>query len=139
MAVTSERARPWVPGWLPNRWLLLLLGVAVVAGAGYVVAADPLHRNQSAPTLQTSTVSQGRLQVAVNATGPITNPQAVPLSFKSSGTLTEIDVNVGQTVKAGQVLAKEDTSDLQAQVDQAQANVAAQQANEAKVLAGSTS
>jgi HlyD family secretion protein len=117
---------------------LLLLAVALVAGAGYVVAADPLHRNQAAPVYQTATVSQGTLQVAVNATGPITNPLAVPLSFKNSGTLSEIDVSVGQAVKAGQVLAREDTSDLQNQVDQAQANLAAQQANEAKVMAGAT-
>ena len=88
MAITSERARPWVPGWVPNRWLLLALALIVVLGVGYVVVADPLHRNQPAPVYQTATVSQGTLQVAVNATGPISNPMAVPLSFKNSGTFT---------------------------------------------------
>jgi multidrug efflux pump subunit AcrA (membrane-fusion protein) len=72
---------------------LLLLGVAVVVGGAYVaIAGNPLNRGQPAPTYQTATLSQGSLRLTVSATGPISNPQSVPLSFKSSGTLTEVGV-----------------------------------------------
>ena len=79
-----------------------------------------------------------RVQVTVSATGPVTTPASIPLSFKSAGKLSELDVSVGQTVIAGQVLAKLETTDLQIAVDQAQAALTQQQANLATVLAGAT-
>src|SRR5262249_34213441 len=95
-----------------------------------------LGNRETAPTYQTAPVNTGTLQVTVSATGPITNPTSVPVSFKSTGRLSEVDVAVGDHVTAGQVLAKQDTSDLQAAVDQAQATLAQQQANEATTSAG---
>ncbi|MBV9547191.1 MAG: biotin/lipoyl-binding protein, partial [Chloroflexi bacterium] len=117
---------------------MLGLAAAIALGGAYLVLANPVGRNQQAPTYDTAQVTQGNLQVTVSATGPITSPSNVPLSFKSSGILTELDVSVGQPVKAGQVLAREDTSDLEAQLAQAQSTFASQQANQAKVEAGVT-
>jgi multidrug efflux pump subunit AcrA (membrane-fusion protein) len=62
----------------------------------------------------------------------------VPLTFESSGKLAELDVAIGRTVSAGEVLAKEDTTDLQAAVDQAQTTLDQQDANLAKITAGAT-
>src|SRR5262249_49389354 len=104
MAVSSPRARALVQGRVPKRVLLIGLAAAVGLGGAYVaVAGNPLGRNQQAVVFDTAAVSQGTLQVAVSATGPVTNPQSVPLSFKSSGKLSEVDVSVGQQVTAGQV------------------------------------
>ncbi|MDP4160954.1 MAG: efflux RND transporter periplasmic adaptor subunit, partial [Bacillota bacterium] len=50
------------------------------------------------------------------------------LSSSSGGKVTEIDVKVGDTVKAGQQLAKLDPSQAQGQLDQAQANLIQAQA-----------
>src|SRR3712207_3082034 len=106
MALSTPRPRAWTPGGVPGRVLLLGLVGAVVLAGGYVaVAGNPLTRGPEAPTYQTSAVRQGALQVTVAATGPVTNPSSIPLSFPSSGRLAEIDVAVGQTVTAGQVLA----------------------------------
>src|SRR5947207_10012972 len=139
MAVSAPRARPWMPGNVPNRLLLLGLAAAVAAGGSYLaIAGNPLTRNQQVTTYQTAAVSQGTLQVTVAATGPISNPASVPLSFKSSGKLAELDAAVGQHVTAGQALAKLDTTDLQIAVDQAQAALAQQQANLATTAAGAT-
>src|SRR6266536_1894080 len=121
MAITSPRARPWTPGGVPTRLLLFGLAAAVAAAGSYVViAGNPLTRGRETPTYQTAQVSQGNVQLTVAATGPITNPASVPLSFKSSGKLADVDVAVGQQVKAGQTLALLDTTDLQIAVDQAQ-------------------
>src|SRR5579859_4776223 len=139
MALPATRPRTWTHFHIPMRLLLLGLALAFVLGGGYVaVAGNPLNRAPQGPTYQTSTISPGTLRITVSATGPVTNPQSVPLSFKSSGTLTEIDVSVGQAVKAGQVVARQDTSDLQQSLNQANANLDAQLANQAKVSAGST-
>ncbi|HEX8967660.1 MAG TPA: biotin/lipoyl-binding protein, partial [Chloroflexota bacterium] len=44
-------------------------------------------------------------------------PASVPLSFRSSGKLSEVDVSVGQEITAGQVLARIDPTALQAAVE----------------------
>lgn len=82
----------------------------------------------------TATAASGTLAQSVTATGPIAAAQAVPLNFKNSGKLSEIDVKIGATVAAGQVLAKLDPADLQASLGQAQANLAGAQAAYNKLL-----
>src|SRR5258708_6449659 len=138
MAVTAPRSRTWSPGRVPNRFLLLGLALALAIGGAYAALGNPFARTQTTPTYQTAAASVGTVQVTVSASGPITTPASVPLSFPSSGKLTEVDVAVGQAVSAGQVLARVDTTELQIAVDQAQATLAQQQANLAKVTAGAT-
>src|SRR5207247_2356649 len=139
MALSAPRARPWTPGGIPTRLLLLGLAAAVALGGTYIaIAGNPLTRNQQATTYQTARATQGNLQMTVAATGPITNPASVPLSFKSAGKLAEVDVAVGQQVTQGQTLAKLDTGDLQIALDQARAALTQQQANLATVTAGAT-
>ena len=139
MAATAPRTRAWSAGRIPTRLLALGLALTVALGGAYVAfVGNPFARTTTAPTYQTSAASVGTVQVTVSATGPIVAPTSIPLSFKSSGKLSEVDVSVGQTVTAGQVLAKVDTTDLQAAVDQAQATLAQQQANLAKLQAGAT-
>src|SRR5579864_8368132 len=139
MALSRPHARPLLPTSVPRRVLFIGLAAAVGLGSTYVaVEGNPLARNQQAPVYATAPVRQGTLQVTVSATGPVTSAQSVPLSFKSSGKLAEVDVAVGQQVTAGQVLARMDPGDLQAVVDQAQATLNQQQANLSKLQAGAT-
>src|SRR5690242_13428720 len=115
MATALPQARPWPSGGVP-RWLLLgmLALVAVALAGGAFAYSRGLIGGQSAvPTYQTSTASRGTVSQTVSATGPITNPTSVPLTFKSSGKLAELDVAIGDKVTAGQVLARQDTTDLQ--------------------------
>src|SRR5437764_8300789 len=109
----------------------LLAGLAaaiVVAGSYMVFFGNPLTNSQKTLTYPTSPVTTGTLQVTVAATGPVTNASSVPLTFKSTGKLSQVDVSVGQQVKAGDVLARLDTSDLQTALEQAQATLAQDQA-----------
>ena len=114
----SLAKRPW---YRQRRWVALIaaaLVVAIVAGVVGVAAASG-----SAPiTYQTSQAATGNLVVSVSATGPIQS-STYDVSFSGSGKITEIDVKVGQQVKAGQVLAKLDPTSLQDAVNQAQASV----------------
>ena len=139
MAHSAPHPRTWAPGRFPVRLATLALALMLALAIIYVaVVGAPFARTPSTPTYQTAQASQGSVQATVSATGPITTLSSVPLTFKTSGQLAEIDVGVGQTITAGQVLAREDTTDLQAAVDQAQANLQQQQANLAKIAAGAT-
>jgi HlyD family secretion protein len=107
----------WRTAGVPNRKLLGAYATALVLGGSYAaVTGGPFGRGQDLPKYVTAPVTQGPLQVTVTATGPVTNPQNLPLSFKNAGMLAELDLAVGQSVKAGQVRAQLDTADLQAQV-----------------------
>ena len=73
----------------------------------------------------TATVGRTTLKSTVSATGTITPKREEDLSFSSSGTVTRVAVDVGDKVTKGDVLAKIDTTTLQAQVDAAEAQLTA--------------
>ena len=54
---------------------------------------------------RTAVVATGPLQVWVTGTGKVQPAAQAELSFKSAGTLGELAAEVGQEVKAGQILA----------------------------------
>src|SRR5262249_41447042 len=120
--------------------LVAAILVGILAWTGLLVRARSLIPGvrSTTPTYQTATVASGNLAVTVTATGPISAVSNLPLSFKESGRLAELKVNVGDKVTKGQVLATLDTTDLQNALDQAKATLALAQANLAKVQAGST-
>jgi HlyD family secretion protein len=118
----------------------IISAVLVVALFGSVAGIYRYRemRRASSAGYATTTVQQGTVTSAVSATGPISASSAVPVNFKSSGKLATVDVKIGDQVKAGQVLATLDPSDLQAQLQQAQATLASAQANYNKVVQGPT-
>jgi multidrug efflux pump subunit AcrA (membrane-fusion protein) len=58
-------------------------------------------------------VTRGTLTASVSATGSIVPVNTAKLSFRTSGVLRDVNVKVGDTVKAGDVLARLDTVDLE--------------------------
>ncbi|MCL4540885.1 MAG: biotin/lipoyl-binding protein [Chloroflexi bacterium] len=90
------------------------------------------------PHYLTAKAANGAVSVMVSATGPVSAAQSIPLTFPQSGKVTEIDVAPGQKVQTGQVLAKQDTTTLEAALNQAKAQLAQQQAALEKLDAGPT-
>lgn len=142
MSQTYAVPRPQLP--LLRR---VLVGIILVAGliallqlTGALAQVRSIipGMKSSTPTYQTSKVTTGNVGLSVTATGPISAATSIPLSFKESGKLLEIKVNVGDHVTKGQVLATLDTTDLQIALEQAKATLAQAQANLVKVQAGST-
>jgi HlyD family secretion protein len=111
--------------------LILLIVVALVGAGGFVLYQRQMSSAQAATTnLQTGTVTRGSLVATVSGAGNIYAPQQTNLSFELTGVpITQINVQVGDKVKAGQVLAIEDDSDLQFSLRTAQANLASAQAS----------
>lgn len=100
--------------------LILVLLLALIGG-GTLFYIRRQHNAQV--TYTQSAVTTGNLAVTVSASGPLKANAEYDMNFSASGTISQIDVKVGQTVKAGQVLAKLNSTSLQDALAQAQQNV----------------
>ena len=99
---------------------LLLAAMLLSFAAGYAGYQRYIAAAQAAPTVQVSPARLGSLISSVSATGSVVPARQAKLAFPSSGKLIEMDVNVGDSVKAGQTLAKIDPQPLQINVNNAQ-------------------
>ena len=100
-------------------WIILII-VAVLAGGVYGFTRWRAAQQASTTAPQTSTVQRGDLQAVVSSSGTVRSAQSLDLTFGTSGTVSEVLVEIGDEVKAGQELAKLDTATLQAQVTSAE-------------------
>ena len=104
--------------------LAIFLSKSGAAKEVKVVTAKP------ALTVTTALPQQGNLPVKLSANGNITAWQDAIIGAESNGLrLVQVLVNVGDQVKAGQVLAVFDSSTVQAEVAQAKASLLEAQAN----------
>ncbi len=104
--------------------LASVIAVAIVAAALWVFSGSLLPSS----AVRTVTVTRGDLTEVVTATGPVTPVQSVDLAFQISGPISTVDANSGASVAAGQQITTLDSTDLQAQLHKAQADLATQQA-----------
>jgi HlyD family secretion protein len=94
--------------------------VAVLAVVS-VLAMSGVHSATPQTVASTvSTVRRGTVAVTASAAGTVQASATRGLSFSVAGTVTELDVRAGDTVSAGQVLARIDDSDQQTAVASAQ-------------------
>jgi HlyD family secretion protein len=116
----------------PLFWLSILVVVAIIA-AGIVFGT----RRPSTQTI-TATATVQDLKQIVSVTGNVEPITDVSLSFEKSGTVNAIYADVGDSVTAGETLMTLANADLKAQLAQAQADVATQEAKLASLQAGDT-
>ncbi len=115
---------------MKRKRIWIFLGVVVVLVAvGYVVtrATSTPARAQGA-NVQLGRVAQATLLSTVDASGSVTPQSEVTLTFGASGTVSQVNVQPGDRVKKGDVLAELDTSDLELQVAQQEQAYLIQQA-----------
>jgi HlyD family secretion protein len=124
----------------PNR-LGWGIGILLVIG-GLVAGFFWFNRNPSStnPRLNYALTrpQRGPISAVVNASGAIQPQQVLDLTFTSSGLISEVLVKIGDTVSAGQPLARLDTRDLELRVEQSAAQLAQAQANLDRLRAGPT-
>ncbi len=108
-------------------------GIGRVGGSG--AATDPRAAAAAAKQVKVTT---GSIENHIVATGQVTARQAVNLEFVRSGTLTKILVKEGDLVKAGQVVATLDNSDLTLSAKQQWDNYLLAQAVYSQTLKGPT-
>ncbi len=111
-----------------KRWLFLLV-IAVIIVV-YVVSKMKTGTSEKMQFKQEQ-VQRGNLTIVVTATGSLEPTNEVEVGSELSGRIDSVEVDYNARVKAGQVLAKLDTSKLKAQETQYKASLASA---EAKVL-----
>jgi RND family efflux transporter MFP subunit len=104
-------------------WLIVVSIVLLLALTGGGVLFYMQRTTASKVQYATTPVSVGNLTTTVSASGPLQAQAEYDMNFSASGQIKEIDVHVGQQVKAGQVLAKLNAPNLQIAVEQAQLTV----------------
>jgi HlyD family secretion protein len=119
-----------------RRTILLIAVALVLIVAITLLGVSCLNREQAGPP--TVTVDRGTVALAVSASGSIAPGSRQSLGFADGGTVTEVLVNVGDQVKAGDVLARVDDTVARQTLAQRQATLAQQTANLNKLTGGNT-
>lgn len=103
---------------------VLLAGCGHKAGSGGGDQAAGKPGGSEAVPVDVATVSLGNISQTIPVTGSLAALQDIQLSVKQTGRVTNVTVREGDAVRAGQVIIQQDTSDLEANVRQAQATLA---------------
>ncbi|MGF0538186.1 efflux RND transporter periplasmic adaptor subunit [Agrobacterium sp. ES01] len=116
-----------------SRWLWRsIFTLAILAGAAgyfYLSADGPVY------TYKTTDAAKGNITVLVTATGTLEPTVQINVSSEQSGTVREVMVDYNSQVKKGEVMAKLDTTSLEAALKSAEASLLGYKASVAKAEA----
>lgn len=110
--------KPRLPTTRRGRVLLLIIVIAVL---GAIVAWT--LRKPAAPALATTPVSRGDIEQTVEATGVIDAYKLVSVGAQASGQIKSLKVQLGDSVKQGDLIAEIDATTQENQVLNAQATL----------------
>jgi HlyD family secretion protein len=114
---SSKRGSP------PRGWHNSALGILCLIVIALAITSIGSSSASSAATQRTATVKRGVVQSTVSGNGSLEAAQQVELNFGASGEVTEVDVQAGQKVTKGDVLARIDSSSARASLASAEAQL----------------
>lgn len=104
-----------------SKHILIIAAIAVVIVVGLAIKMLFFSRTEESITqFETVPIKRGDLTVTVTATGKLEPVTQVDIGIEVSGTVSEINADFNDKVKAGQVLAKLDPRLFDARVKQSQ-------------------
>jgi HlyD family secretion protein len=103
------------------RWPALAVAGVLVAGSGTAYAVT---NDGSSAHYRTVRAAKGDVEQLLSTSGTVDAAHRADLGFATGGTVASVKVALGDTVKAGQVIATLDTETLRAAVTRAKASVA---------------
>ena len=106
----------------PKGWLLLGAVLVVAAGAVAYFLSGRTLRPRKVEVATASVVTEGQATTVLTATGYVEAERKADLSPKITSRITELNVTEGTRVKKGDVIARLDSTDLDAQLAEARAN-----------------
>lgn len=124
-----------------NKRPVLLLVIALLIAAGgyaYYTQSAQAAKAPAAPVLQTAKVRTGDIRITATGAGTLTPAAELDLGFRTGGTLIELPLKVGDTVKANTIIARMDDTAARLQVAQAELNLQGAQAKFDDLKAGAT-
>ena len=102
-------------------WLLLAAILIVAAGAAAYVFAGRSLRPKKVDLVIASVVTEGQATTVLTSTGYVEAERKADLSPKITSRITELNVTEGSHVKKGEVIARLDHTDIDAQLSEARA------------------
>lgn len=117
--------------FIKYRAVLIVVVVILAGGGGYWYV-----KSSEAPSFTAVTAQTGNVVESLDEPGTVLAENSADLSFQTPGQITVLNVQEGDVVSAGTVLASLDTSALNAAAEQANAAVAAAQANLSQLQSG---
>jgi HlyD family secretion protein len=118
---------------MKKKRLWIAFGVVVLTCAGIALIARSSATTATAQA-QLGQVTRATLQSTVDSSGSVSPQSSVTLAFDTSGTVAQVNVQPGDHVKQGDVLAELDTSSLELQVAQQEQAYLSQQASYSMTL-----
>jgi HlyD family secretion protein len=107
----------------------IIVAVLAVVVLGVVVAVNVTKDRRNRINVQTQKVARLDLVSTVTASGEVKPRKYVNVSSNVSGRITHLLVKEGERVRRGQVLARIDSTRLEANTRQSEAGVSAQKAD----------
>ena len=104
-----------------NRTILIILAVLAILAVIFVV-----NRNRNTGTAtqyQTTKIERGNVTATIGATGTVRAKQTATLVWQAAGTVDEVEANVGDVVKANDVIASLKKTSLPQSVIMAEADL----------------
>ena len=101
-------------------WTIGLIVLAVIGGGYLYLRAQSTAQASQQTNYQTATVSTGSISQSVSSTGNVRSSQSAEVDWQTSGQVTSFDLQVGQSVQAGKVMAKLDFNTVSSSVLNAQ-------------------
>jgi HlyD family secretion protein len=113
-----------------KRWIVVTVVVVAVVLLGVVVVYALSSGGNKIDPSKLAKVERHDLAKSVVATGKVEPITKVEIKSKASGIVKKLYVDAGDKIKKGQLLAQLDKEEIQAQVDQSRAALAASEASE---------
>ncbi|RCJ32864.1 efflux transporter periplasmic adaptor subunit [Nostoc minutum NIES-26] len=121
----------------PQRWLIgLMTAGTLVVGTTITYNFVSQGTNKQDITQLTVPVEAKNVTLRITASGKVVPVQSVNISPKNPGVLAQLYVEQGDRVQQGQIIARMDLGDIQAQILQYRANLAQSQAQLDQARAG---
>lgn len=125
-------------GRAPLVIVAVLVVIALIGGGVFFLNQAAPAATGLPPGWQVVTVNTGTIDSTVSATGNVEPQARADLRFEINGVVTDILVEPGDAIEAGQPLARIDTTDLQLRIEQAAADLKQAQADYADLLDGAS-
>jgi HlyD family secretion protein len=118
---------------MKNKIIISLVGLALI-----FVLYQSFSKGDDLPDFETAIASRGKVVKEILESGQVKKGEEISLGFNSTGKIELIYVEKGDEVEKGKTLAKLKTSDLEIQLQEAEADLKVYEAQLAKLISGAS-